>query len=338
VKLLVDCDPGHDDAVALLVAAHDADLVAITTVNGNAPLHHTTANALAVTQIAGLDVPVHSGAAAALVEPSHHATAVHGDSGFGGVTLPPLQRAVDGTDAVACISDAARRHADLHVVAIGPLTNVALALRADSGLGGRLAGISIMGGGARGGNRTAAAEFNIWADPEAAAVVFGAGVPLRMCGLDLTAQLTVDDEVLAELRAIGTDAALLVADLLGFYCDAYEAATGVRRAVLHDPCAVLALTRPELFTWDERHVEIELTGTHTRGMTVVDERARLDLPPPNCRVMRTIDREGALRAVYESVSAVRGTAPDEQSAVRGTAPDEQSAVRGTAPDEQSAVG
>ena len=159
-----------------------------------------------------------------------------------------------------------------------------------------------MGGGVRGGNRTAAAEFNIWADPEAAAIVFGAGVPLRMCGLDLTAQLVVDDDVLAELRGIGTEPALMVADLLDFYCDAYEAATGARRAVLHDPCAVLALTRPGAVHVGRAPRRDRARRDATRGMTVVDERPRLDLPPPNCTVMRTIDRDGALRAVYESVA------------------------------------
>jgi len=303
--VVLDCDPGHDDAVAMLVAAHRAELVGVTTVSGNAPLELTTRNALLTCQIAGLEVPVHAGADRPLVEVRHHGTEIHGRSGLDGPVLPTLRREPDGHDAVGFLIDASRRFAGLWIVAVGPLTNVALALRADPALATRLAGISIMGGGIAGGNRTAAAEFNVWADPEAAAVVFGAGVPLLMSGLDVTNQFTVDDGTIADLRALHNVVGDFVADLFDHYCGAMSQRLGRRVAALHDPCAVLSLTDPELFEHEDLHVVVELTGTHTRGMTLADRRRLLDGPPPNARVMTAIDRDRAMRMVVDACGARR---------------------------------
>ena len=200
VPIILDCDPGHDDAVAIVVAARHAELLGITTVAGNAPLDRTTHNALVVRELLGIDVPVHSGAARPLVaEPQH---------GAGGARRQrprrrrPARRRGGRSTAPTPSASSSRPAAAVEgawLVAVGPLTNVALALRVAPDLAGRVAGISIMGGGTF-GNRSAVAEFNIWADPEAAAVVFGYGGPLVMAGLDVTHQLLATPERIDAVR------------------------------------------------------------------------------------------------------------------------------------------
>lgn len=275
-RLLVDCDPGHDDLLALLVAARHGDLVGITTVAGNAPVELTTRNARIVCELAGIDAPVHRGAARPLLTEARHAPGIHGASGLDGPALfePSVEEA--GRDAAGFIVAAGRAAPDLWLVPIGPLTNVALALLRDADLGEALAGISFMGGSARAGNRTPVAEFNVWADPEAAAIVLGRGVrPVRMAGLNLTRQLLVDDAFVAVLRAAGTRLATFCADALAFSLDRHALLSGVRAAPVHDVCAVLAVTHPHLVERELRPVHVELRGEHTRGMTVVDERGEM---------------------------------------------------------------
>ncbi len=188
--------------MAIVVAARHTELLGITTVAGNAPLERTTHNAMVVRELLGVDVPVHSGAARPLVAELHTAPAVHGASGLDGADLPEPTRPLDGTDAVGFIVDTCRRVEGVWLVGVGPLTNIALALRAAPDLAGRIAGISVMGGGTF-GNRSPVAEFNIWADPEAAAIVFGYGGPLVMAGLDLTHQLLATPD--ADRRGAASD-------------------------------------------------------------------------------------------------------------------------------------
>ena len=303
-QIILDCDPGHDDALALLFAAKHCDLLGVTTVSGNAPLESTTRNALLTLQIAGLDVPVYAGAARPLVSEAQYAPHIHGESGFGGSVLPELTKEPAGHDAVRFILETVRQTANVWLVAVGPLTNVALALREAPDLAERLAGISIMGGSAGSGNRTAAAESNVWADPEAADIVFRSGVPLKLCGLNVTHQFMIYEADVARIRALDNPVALFTADLLGFYGQAYsDAFFGRAEGPLHDPCAVLALTHPQLFEFGTRHVAIELRGEHTRGMTVVDERGNRarDAAPPNVEVAYTLDREGALSVLMQTL-------------------------------------
>lgn len=177
-----------------------------------------------------------------------------------------------GEDAAGFLLEVSRREGDLWLVAIGPLTNVAMALNRDPGFSSRLAGISIMGGSTGTGNVTPAAEFNIWADPEAADIVFRSGAEIRLAGLNLTHQFKTTDQILETLRATPGAKARFAADLLAFLHERMFVLTGERRAALHDPCAVLAVTHPELFEFRRRPVAVELDGTLTRGMTVVDER------------------------------------------------------------------
>lgn len=300
--IILDCDPGHDDALALLLAAKHSELLGITTVSGNAPLAATTKNALIVSQIAGIDVPVHAGADRPLVAEASHAPDFHGESGLGGPELPELTRKESSTDAVRFIIDTVRQTENVWLVPIGPLTNIALALREAPDIAQRLAGISVMGGSATFGNRTATAEFNIWADPEAAQMVFASGARVIMCGLNLTHQFMIYEDDLTRIRGLGNPVAAFAAELLGFYAQAYaEAYLGKLEGPLHDPCAVLAVTHPELLRTQARHVEVELRGQHTRGMTVVDERRIRSNAAPNVEVAYGLERDRAVAVLLETL-------------------------------------
>jgi inosine-uridine nucleoside N-ribohydrolase len=300
-KLLIDCDPGHDDAIALLLAAEVAELLGISTVTGNAPLEQVTDNALKILELIGLDVPVHAGAAQPLVGEAVHAPHVHGASGLGGTSLPAAAATIASADAAGHLLEQTRLTPGCWVVAIGPLTNLALALRQDAGLIERIAGISIMGGSTSGGNITATAEFNIFADPLAAAEVFASGARLRMCGLNLTHQLTSSPALLDRILAHDDPRARLVGEILTFLHRRMEELTGYARAALHDPCAVLAVTHPELFDFQPRHVAVEVQGELTRGMTIVDERAGPARAVANVEVAYRIDAPAALRLILDAL-------------------------------------
>lgn len=302
-RIILDCDPGHDDAIAIVVAARHTDLLGITTVAGNAPVDATTRNALVMRELLDLEVPVHRGAARPLLAPPRHAAYVHGESGLDGADLPEPRRPVDGDDAADFIVETCRAHEGTWLVPVGPLTNIAIALRRAPDLAGRIAGISLMGGGLF-GNNTAAAEFNIWADPEAAAMVFEYGGPLVMSGLHLTHRLQATPERIAAIRALQGRLADILADLLDFFSDTYVSRhhhlTG---APVHDPTAVLALTHPRLFDRRFAHVVVETHGQHTRGMTLVDLRDLRDIPPPNCDVLMDVDADAAFTVMTEAIAA-----------------------------------
>ena len=270
--LLLDCDPGLDDAIALLAAAHLGDLVGVTTVNGNVGIDHTTHNALAIVEAAGIDIPVHRGAARPLIAPTIDAAYVHGATGLGDVDLPTPTREPASNDAVAYICDTARSVDGLHLVAVGPLTNLALALQADPDLPSHLDGLTIMGGGAHAGNVTPVAEFNVWADPEAAAIVFRTFPMLTMVGLDVTHRVLMGPNDRDRMRAVDGPATRLAADLLDYAVTRAGEIAGRDGAPIHDASAVVSVVRPELFSGTNRPVDVELGGALTRGMTVVDER------------------------------------------------------------------
>ncbi len=303
LSIILDCDPGHDDAIAIVVAARFCDLLGITTVAGNAPLDRTTHNALVMRELLGVDVPVHSGAVRPLVAEPSPALAIHGASGLDGADLPQPTRGVDSDDAVGFIIDACRDHEGTWIVAVGPLTNIALALRAAPDLGGRLAGISLMGGGSF-GNRSPVAEFNIWADPEAAAAVFSYGGPLVMAGLDVTHQFLATPDRIARVAGIGGRLATVISELLTFFSSTYIGRhDSIAGAPMHDPLAVLALTAPELFERQARHVAIETAGSLTRGMTVIDERTLRERPAANCEVLTRVSSDAAFERVVDAMIA-----------------------------------
>lgn len=303
-KVILDCDPGLDDAVAIALAAEHTDLIGITTVGGNAPLIDVTNNALITCQVFDIDVPVHAGAVRPLVAEPLHAPHVHGEKGFDGPNLPELTRSVTSDDAVGFLIDSARNIDDLWIVATGPLTNVALAFQQAPDIVTKLSGVSWMGGSAAEGNHTAAAEFNALVDPEAVHEVFEAGLDwLFMAGLDLTHQFLIDDDLLETVVAIGGPGSDLLAGLLSNFLDLIEGIGGTRSGGLHDPCAVLALTHPELIERAARHVVVELSGTHTRGMTLVDQRGYRGGPNPNVEWGHTINSDAAKQVVIDAIAA-----------------------------------
>ena len=300
-RMIIDCDPGLDDAIALILAHHYAEVVGITTVSGNVPLAATTANALMLTAMLDVGTPVHGGAAGPLAGEPTYAPHVHGESGMGDFEPPAHDRTVASGDAVAYLLDAAAP--DTWVVAVGPLTNLALAIERDPDWVKRIAGISIMGGSTAGGNVTPAAEFNIYADPEAAARVFGSGADIVMCGLNLTHQVETSDALVVELRAAGAPLARFAAGVLDFLHGVMADLLGRRATAMHDPCAVLAVTHPQLFELAPRAVGVEVAGTLTRGMTVVDERTGNQGAAANAQVAYRIDAPRAMALVRGALGA-----------------------------------
>ncbi|GKX57880.1 uridine-preferring nucleoside hydrolase UriH [Leminorella grimontii] len=277
-KIILDCDPGHDDAIALLLAHGnpDIDLLAVTTVVGNQTLEKVTRNALAVARIANITgVPFAAGAARPLVRQVETAPDIHGDSGLDGPVLPEPTLSLDKRHAVDLIIDTIMSHPPktVTIVPTAGLTNIALAARMEPRIVERVKEIVLMGGGYHVGNWSAVAEFNIKIDPEAAHIVFNEKWPLTMVGLDLTHQALATPDVVKKITAVGTQPAKFVLELLEFFGKMYKDAQGFDYPPVHDPCAVAYVIDPSVMTVQKVPVDIELTGTLTLGMTVADFRA-----------------------------------------------------------------
>ena len=299
--LIVDCDPGHDDALALVLAHAHANVLGITSVSGNAPLADTTRNALGMAALLGSSAEVYRGEARPLVGEPRHAGGVHGKGGLGRVVLPEHDRTTSKLHAVDYLIEATLKHSNVWLVPIGPLTNIARAMERDPNLKERVAGISFMGGSAGAGNVTAVAEFNIWADPEAAEIVMASGARIRMCGLNLTRHWHSDDVIAARLKESGSVKAQVGAAILDDIHDRMDSLGRGRRSALHDPCAVLAVTHPELLRFLPRHVTVETKGIYTRGMTVVDERPTPGIPEANVEVGYQIDSSAAMELLLDAL-------------------------------------
>lgn len=293
--IILDCDPGIDDALAIAFAAgHPGiDLAGITTVAGNVALAKTTANALAVASFVGMPgVPVTAGCAAPLLRQALDAGHVHGSCGLGGAVLPAPGRQADAGHAVDFIVSAiAAAPGAITLVATGPLTNVALALRREPRIARWVREFVIMGGSAGRGNVTPAAEFNIWADPEAAAIVFGAGWTVRMIGLDVTLRARATAAVRERMRELGRLGSELLLPALARYADTHSPALPAEPVMageppVHDVCAVLSVVAPQVFGYTPASVEVETTGRLTSGMTVTDFSP---LITPNAAVATDID-------------------------------------------------
>jgi len=271
-KLLLDCDPGLDDALALLLAHGDPglDLVAVTTVGGNVALARTTDNARRLREYLGFDeVPIAAGSDRPLIRSVENASHVHGERGLGDVRLPGATLPASGSHAVDVIIETLRaRPGEIHLVATGPLTNIALALRTEPAIAQWAASFVIMGGSSTRGNATPAAEFNILADPEAAAIVFAAGWQVVMVGLDLTLQVIATPAIVDRMRRLGTLGESLVVPLATFWVDPNDPDWSGQ--AVHDVCAVAYVARPDLFRSRPARVEVEARGEFTSGMTVVD--------------------------------------------------------------------
>jgi purine nucleosidase len=271
--IILDCDPGIDDALAIAFAAGspEIELAGLTTVAGNVELAKTTANALAVASFVGLgSVPVTAGCGTPLLRPALHAGHVHGESGLGGAVLPAPARTAEAGHAIDfIISSAAAAPGEITLVATGPLTNIGLALRREPALASWVGDFVIMGGSASRGNMTPAAEFNIWADPEAAAIVFGARWPngVRMIGLDVTLLARATAAVQDRMRTLGQLGSTLLLPALAQYRDS---ADSVGEPPVHDVCAVVSIADPSVFTYTPALVQVETHGALTAGMTVTD--------------------------------------------------------------------
>lgn len=273
-KIILDCDPGHDDAIALLLAgAHPKiDLVAVTTVAGNAEIEKTTHNALKVCELAGLhDVPVARGAGKPLFREMNTATEIHGDSGLDGPALPePTKQVVQEHAVDLIIRELMQSDGEITLVPVGPLTNIAMAMIKEPKIIPKIREIVLMGG-AIFGNWTPAAEFNIYVDAEAAKIVFESGVPITMAGLELTHQAITSEKILQEIKAIDNPVSDFVAELIQFFESTYQEVFGFEGAPIHDACAVAYCIDSNVFTRKKYRVDIETKGEFTYGMTVIDK-------------------------------------------------------------------
>ncbi|MFB0592379.1 pyrimidine-specific ribonucleoside hydrolase RihA [Aeromonas hydrophila] len=296
LPVILDCDPGHDDAIALILALASPELkvLAVTTSAGNQTPDKTLNNALRILTLLGRDdIPVAAGAPKPLARELIIADNVHGESGLDGPTLPDPAFAPVAMTALELMAKCLRESPEpVTLVPTGPLTNIALLLAAHPELKSKIARIVLMGGAAGPGNWTPAAEFNIYVDPQAADMVFKSGLPITMCGLDVTHEAQVMDEDIERVRAITNPVAQCVAGLLDFFMIYHrDPKWGFAGAPLHDPCTIAWLLAPALFHGVECRVDIETGGTHTSGMTVVD-RYGLTGKVANALVLLGLDRAG----------------------------------------------
>jgi len=305
--IIIDTDPGQDDAVALLLALASPELEVrgITTVAGNVPLPLTARNARVVCELAGrAEVAVFAGADRPLVRPLVTAEYVHGRTGLDGADLPEPEMLLQPEHAADFLVQAIREEAPgtITLCPLGPLTNIALAMRRAPEIVPRLREIVLMGGGFfEGGNATPAAEFNIYVDPQAADIVFTSGVPLVMLPLDVTHQALIKPRHLERLRALGTQVGDAVAGWLEFF-ERYDVEKyGLEGGPLHDPCVIAYLLHPEIFSGRRCNVRIETTSELTMGMTVVDWWGATGLDP-NCTVIRRLDSEAFFDLLIDRIA------------------------------------
>jgi len=290
--ILIDTDPGQDDAVALLMAAAAPEalqVLGLTTVGGNVPIELTTANALRILELAGrTDIPVHAGCPRPILRPLTTAPEIHGESGLAGTDLPdPKTQAQPGHGVSWLIETLMKAPEPVTVCMLGPMTNLALALVMEPAIAGRIAEIVAMGGAFSGGNVMPGAEFNIFVDPEAAAIVLGCGRPITLIPLDCTWQVRALPKRLAAIARIGTRSAEVVSQIMAYRADS-EGGPG---RPLHDACVTASLLRPGLFAGPTVAVQVETSSDLTRGMTLMDRRGRSGLPA-NCRVLLEVRADG----------------------------------------------
>ncbi len=303
-KIILDCDPGHDDAIAILLAAHhpEIDLLAITTVAGNQSVEKTTRNALKVCSLANIrHIPIAKGMDRPLLRPAHHAPDIHGESGMDGPHIPEPDIELDPRHGVDLLIELLlNSDGDITLVPTGPLTNIAAAMRREPAIIPQIAAISLMGGAMGLGNVTPAAEFNIHTDPEAAEIVFGCGRPMTMVPLEVTHQALATEAVTTRLRDARRPVATFAADLLVFFASTYHDVFGFPAAPVHDPCAVAAVIDPTILHAHTMYVAIETGGSWTTGRTVCDVYGKFG-KQPNARVGYALDVERFWNMVIETI-------------------------------------
>lgn len=305
-KIIIDTDPGQDDAVAILLAlgSPELDLLGVTCVAGNVPLALTARNARVTLEVAGASVPVFAGCDRPMARPLLTAEHVHGQTGLDGASLPEPRLPLQPQHAVDFLIDTLRREpaGSVTLCPLGPLTNIATALRRAPDIAARIRQIVLMGGAYfEVGNITPAAEFNIYVDPEAAEIVLKSGVDVVMVPLDVTHRVLTTRARVAAIRAIGSRVATTVADWLAFFERFDEAKYGSDGAPLHDPCVIAYLLRPDLFSGRRINVEIETQSPLTRGMTVADWWRVTDRAP-NATFLGGVDADGFYALLTERLA------------------------------------
>lgn len=317
-KVILDCDPGHDDAFAMMLAMKHLDVLGITTVGGNQLVERVTTNALKVLEVTGMThIPVYRGNAGPMLAELVTAPQFHGDTGMDGPVLPEPSIQAQRQHAVDFIVDTVMSTSDVTLIATGPLTNIAGAIQREPRIVERVKEISIMGGSVTFGNWTPAAEFNIYVDPEAAYKVFNSGLHVKMCGVNLTRQAFITPREVEVIRSFNTRVGQFCVDLLEYFITSSTRVANLGGTNLHDACAAAWLINPALIRAVDARVEIELRGEYTRGMTVCDYRhlrgsePAIDLhrqptmPPrgkqPNCEIALELDVDGFYRLLYDTI-------------------------------------
>jgi pyrimidine-specific ribonucleoside hydrolase len=308
IPIILDGDPGHDDAIAWVMAFAEEklDVRGVVTVAGNAPLKKTTRNMLQIMTLIGSfadikGVPLAEGCANPLCgEPFEIPVEVHGESGLDGPVLPEPTAALSELGGVELMAKLLQESEEpITLVPTGPLTNIAGLLLAHPELKPKIAHISLMGGGMLMGNWTPAAEFNILVDPEAAKVVFESGIPITMAGLDVTEKAYVTPEDFERIRALGGNVAEIVAEWLEFFYRFHQK-FGYVGAPVHDPVAIVALIKPEILEIKDVYVQIETSGEYCRGATIGDFLGKAG-QKPNARVIMNINREAFVDMIVDSI-------------------------------------
>lgn len=301
-KVWIDCDPGVDDMTAIILAYRmGLDVVGISTVAGNATHENTYRNARDIVALMGEKTPVYGGAEKPMMRKLLTAPHVHGENGLGNLTIDASKAPHEEKKAWDALYEAACQYDKLTIVAIGPLTNIALALLKYEDLVHKIGEISIMGGGAKYGNATMKAEFNIYDDPEAAKIVFDSGLLVHMFGLDVTLSAYMTEEELGELSKISMREGALISRAFA-HMKNFVKTMGLLGVCLHDALPILNIRYPELFTSDMAHVDVETTSTLCLGQTVTDLYSDKQYEPKNARVYLTIDRQQFLQTINDLLS------------------------------------
>lgn len=301
-NIIVDTDPGHDDAIAimlLLARPEQFNILGYVTVAGNQTSDKVTTNMLKIAELMGSDAPVVRGSRRPLTRDLETGASAHGVSGMDGPSLPAPTRSPVETDPTEFLYETIMQtEGPVTILALGPLTNIAKLVQAHPEVKAKVDRISLMGGGLHNGNKTATAEFNIYVDPEAAEIVFSSGIPIVMSGLDVTEKANIHPSDWKPLHEGGT-ASRFTADLLEFYAR-YAEEHGFDGSSLHDPCAAAYLIDPALFSGTPYAVHVETKGELTRGMTVADRRKFAD-EKPNALVLTDVDNRKFIQLVLDSI-------------------------------------
>lgn len=309
-KIIIDTDPGQDDAFAILFALGspaELEVVALTTVGGNVPVSKTSYNARQIVELAGRpDVPVYAGCSRPIIRPLLTAEYVHGPSGLDGVTLPEPAQPLRNQHAVNYLVETlmAAPEGDLTICTLGPMTNLAMAMVLEPRIVPRIREVVLMGGGFfEGGNATPAAEFNIYVDPHAASVVFDSGAPVTMAPIDCTYTAQATPEWLQQLRATGSRTAIEAANMADFYRRYGSHKFKTEARPIHDACVTGYLLAPQLYEQKQCNVTIEISSPDTIGMTIIDWWD-VTKKRKNCNVLRRVDADGFFALMLERISSL----------------------------------